>query len=69
MKLKGDPSTSRAINRRLILNLLRQEKTAKIGIKARCLKAGWRNNYLLKVVEAVNEMRLPLPSLLALAGG
>jgi predicted NBD/HSP70 family sugar kinase len=25
MKLKGDPSTSRAINRRLILNLLRQE--------------------------------------------
>jgi predicted transposase YbfD/YdcC len=36
--------------RRIALMLLKQETTAKIGIKAKRLKAGWDRKYLLKVL-------------------
>jgi predicted transposase YbfD/YdcC len=36
--------------RRLALTLLKQERTAKIGVKAKRLKAGWDEAYLLKVL-------------------
>ena len=36
--------------RRLALSLLKQEETAKVGIKAKQRKAGWDEDYLLKVL-------------------
>ena len=38
--------------RQLAVNLLRQEKTAKVGVKVRRLKAGWDLAYLEKVLAA-----------------
>jgi len=36
--------------RRIALNLLKNEKTAKVGVKAKRHKCGWDNKYLLKVL-------------------
>jgi predicted transposase YbfD/YdcC len=41
-----------ALLRRCALNLLRREPTARVGIKAKRLKAGWSDDYLAAVLRA-----------------
>jgi predicted transposase YbfD/YdcC len=48
----GNATENLAIMRHLCLNLLKRETTAKCGIKAKRLKAGWDVNYLFKVLSA-----------------
>ena len=47
---KDNAPENLAIIRQIALNLLKQEKTAKNGVKNKRKRAGWDNNYLLKVL-------------------
>lgn len=47
---KGNGAQNFAVLRHIALNLLRQEQTAKCGVKAKRLKAAWSEDYLLKVL-------------------
>lgn len=49
---KGNGAHNFGLLRRLALQLLRREQSAKVGTKAKRLKAGWDDDYLLKVLTA-----------------
>jgi predicted transposase YbfD/YdcC len=49
---QGNAAENLAIMRHFCLNLLKKEDTAKCGIKAKRLKAGWDMDYLFKVLSA-----------------
>ena len=49
-KRKGNSTQNFSILNKIALNLLKNEKTSKIGVKSRRMKAGWDNHYLIKVL-------------------
>ncbi len=54
----GYSAANLAVIRHIALNLIKSEKTAKVGVKTRRLMAGWDNDYLLKIIGVILT-RLP----------
>ena len=52
---KGHSAANLAVIRHIALNLIKAEKTSKVGIKIKRkrLKAGWDNDYLLHILGVI----------------
>jgi len=50
---KGHSDANLSVIRHIALNLIKTEKTSKVGVKIKRLKAGWDNDYLLRVIEII----------------
>ena len=49
-KRKNNAGQNFSMLNKIALNLLKNEKSSKVGVKSRRLKAGWDNHYLIKVL-------------------
>ena len=59
---EGHSAQNFAILRHIALNLLRQDRTAKLGIKAKRLKAGWDETYLRRILGQHQSIRCDCPA-------
>lgn len=50
---QGCSASNLAIIRHMALNLIKHEKTSKVGVKTKRMKAGWDHNYLLKILRHI----------------
>jgi predicted transposase YbfD/YdcC len=50
-KRSGFAAQNYSILNRIALNLLNNEKTTKVGVRGKRLKAGWDNQYLIKLLK------------------
>ena len=50
---KGHSAANLAVIRHIALNLIKAERTAKVGVKIKRLKAGWDNDYLLRILGVI----------------
>lgn len=50
---KGNAAENMNILRHMCLNMLKQEKTCRMGIKGKRKKCGWDHEYLIKVLETI----------------
>lgn len=50
---QGYSASNLAIIRHIALNLIKKEKSSKVGVKTKRLKAGWSNDYLLKIIGVI----------------
>jgi len=53
-KRKENAAQNFSILNKIALNLLKNEKSIKVGVKSRRMKAGWDNKYLIKVLNLIN---------------
>ncbi len=53
---QGQAAENLAVIRHLVLNLLKQEKSAKVGIKNKRLRCGWDTAYRTKVLESTRAL-------------
>lgn len=50
-KRSGFAAQNYSLLNRIALNLLKNEKTTKVGVRGKRLKAGWDNKYLIKLIK------------------
>ena len=49
----GNSAANLSAIRHVALNLIKNEKTAKVGVKIKRLKAGWDEQYLRKIIQGI----------------
>jgi len=50
---QGYSASNLAVIRHIALNLIKKETSSKVGVKTKRLKAGWSNDYLLKIIGVI----------------